>query len=615
MYGPNVFDYIIAEKAAYKTRKVPITDGYEWNMFEHIRKSFLYKHSKFSTGNDDGNRPFKNIILPVLRVAYRSEGFDVKDIVPFVNERKNYYKSFLVKKYHPKWARKYDIDTFIDEGVESYVDFGLWLAKNVNEKRPETVPLQRIAFCDQTDILSGPLCEMHPMSPDQLKEYSGKWYDDVIDIAIAQSKKEKPIISDGEKKAETPGQYIEVYELHGVLPETWLNADNGDKKPDDEGYIAPEYNDDTKYTRQMHIVVFYTGDDYKKKGLCLYKGKEKENPYKAKKRDPIYGRACGFGGIEELFEPQTWTNYSEIQIKEMLDVASMMLIKTTDEQFASRNNVSDMQKGEILFLNEGKDASQLTIQPYNKAQFDQATAEWEKRAMVIGSASEGSLGKNPSSGTPFALQDLIVQEGNGAHEYRQGQLAVFVGEMYRDWVLPWLVDEMNNGQTFLDELSLEELQYVADSVITNEVNDRIKAKMLKPGMDADVMQKDAADALRQILRQEFMKGGSKRFLEILQDELKDIPVDVDTNIVGKQKDLAEMAAKLTNIFRTVIANPAILREKGMADLFNQIIEASGFTPIDFNSLTVATAEEEQAAAPKAGGPVPTPVDEQALANA
>jgi len=613
MYGENVFDYIIAEKAAYKTRKVPITDGYEWNMFEHIRKSFLYKHSKFSTGNDDGNRPFKNIILPVLRVAYRSEGFDVKDIVPFVNERQNYYKSFLVKKYHPKWARKYSIDTFIDEGVESYVDYGLWLAKNVNEKRPETVPLQRIAFCDQTDILSGPLCEMHPMSPDQLMEYSGKWYDDVIEMAINQSKNEKPVITDGEKKAETPGQYIEVYELHGVLPAHWLNHDNGDKREGDAGWVAPEY-DHKEYTRQMHVVVFYTGDDQKKKGLCLYKGKEKENPYMAKKRDGIYGRACGFGGIEELFEPQTWVNYSEIQIKEMLDVASMMIIKTNDPKFAQRNNITDLQKGEIVELDEDKEASQLTIQPYNKAQFDQATKEWEARAMVIGSASEGSLGKNPSSGTPFALQDLIVQEGNGAHEYRQGQLAVFMAEIEREWILPWLVDEMNEGQTFLDELSLDELQYVADQVLTNEINDRIKAKMLLPGMKAEMMTQEGADSLRQVLREEFMKAGPKRFLELMKDELRDIPIDVDTNIVGKQKDLAEMAAKLTNIFRAVIADPSVLQHKGMGDLFNQIIEASGFNPIDFSSFT-ATEDQEKEAAPKGASSLPTPVPERELAAA
>lgn len=617
MYGKGVGDYIIAEKAAYRTRKVPLTDGYEWNMYDHIRKSFLYKHSKFSTGENDGTRPFKNIILPVLRVAYRSEGFDVKDIVPFVNERKNFYKSFLVKKYHPKWARKYDIDTFIDEMVESYVDFGLALVKNVNDKRPEVVPLQRIAFCDMTDILSGPLCEMHPMSPDQIAEYRGKWYDDAIDLAIQVSKNEKPVISDGDLKAETPGQYTEVYELHGVLPETWLNVDNGDKKEGDEGYIPPEYGDDTKYVRQMHIGVFYTGEDRKKKWLCLYKGKEAEPVYKAKKRDPIYGRACGLGGIEELFEPQTWTNYSEIQIKEMLDVATMVLIKTTDEKFASRNNVSDMEKGEIVYIEEGKDAEQLSLSP-NKALFDQKVNDWEQRALLLGSASEASLGKNPSAGTPFALQDLIVQQGEGPHEYRQGQLATFMGELYRDWILPWLVDEMNKGQTFLDELDLDELQYVADRVITNEMNRRIKTKMLKKGFDAEIMSPEERDAMKQILREEFMRGGSKRFLEIVKNELKDLPTDVDTNIVGKQKDLADMAVKLTNIFRAIIANPAILRDKGMADLFNQIIEASGFSPVDFSSLTEAPAEQTPAQ-PAARSAVPTPVlpaqEKAALATA
>lgn len=605
MYGKGIAEYIIAEKAAFRTRKVPLTDGYEWNMYDHIRKSFLYKHSKFATGADDNTRPFKNIILPVIRVAYRSEGFDVKDIVPFVNERKNYYKSFLIKKYHPKWARKYSIDTFIDELVESYVDYGLALVKNVNDKRPEVVPLQRLAFCDMTDILSGPLCEMHPMSPDQVSEYRGKWYDEAIDMAIQLSKNEKPIISDGDLKAETPGQYMEIYELHGTLPETWLNVDNGEKKQGDEGYVPPEYTNDTKYIPQMHIGMFYTGEDKKKKWLCLYKGREMEPIYKAKKRDPIYGRACGLGGIEELFEPQTWTNYSEIQIKEMLDIATMVLIKTTDEKFASRNNVNDIEKGEIVYIEEGKDAEQLSLSP-NKALFDQKVNDWEQRAMLIGSASEGSLGKNPSSGTPFALQDLIVQEGYGAHEYRQGQLATFVGELYRDWILGWLVDEMNQGETFLDELDLDELQYVADRVITNEVNESIKTKMLKKGFAAEVMSLEERDLLKQVLRQEFMRGGTKRFLEILKDELKEIPIDVETNIAGKQKDLADMAVKLTNIFRAIIANPNILRDKGMADLFNQIIEASGFSPVDFSSLTEAPATETSAQ-PGSQSAIPTPV--------
>lgn len=88
----DIYGYITAEENNYKIDRVPITDGWEWNMFEHIKKSNLYKNFKFYKGDNDGMRPFKNIIRPILNVAYRSEGFDVKDIEPFVNDQKNYYK-------------------------------------------------------------------------------------------------------------------------------------------------------------------------------------------------------------------------------------------------------------------------------------------------------------------------------------------------------------------------------------------------------------------------------------------------------------------------------------------------------------------------------------------
>src|SRR3990167_8611212 len=100
-YTDSVFDFIRAEETSYQTLPVQIVDGYEWHMPEHIKLTVLYKNSIYSTGKDD-NKPFKNITRPILNLQYRSEGFDVKDIELFVNERKNYYKSFLVKKFHDK---------------------------------------------------------------------------------------------------------------------------------------------------------------------------------------------------------------------------------------------------------------------------------------------------------------------------------------------------------------------------------------------------------------------------------------------------------------------------------------------------------------------------------
>ena len=87
----SVFDYIKSEEATYNTMPIPLADGWEWNMHEHIRRSFLYLNSKFSQGENDGERPYKNIIVPIINVAKRTEGFDVKDIVPFVAETMNSY--------------------------------------------------------------------------------------------------------------------------------------------------------------------------------------------------------------------------------------------------------------------------------------------------------------------------------------------------------------------------------------------------------------------------------------------------------------------------------------------------------------------------------------------
>jgi hypothetical protein len=219
----DIYSYILDEEKSFKTTGVPVIDGWDFEMYRHIKKSVLYKYGQLEK-NMTENTPVENIILPILNVAYRLEDVNVKDIECYVNDPKNYHLSFFTRKFHDRWTRKYEIDTFIDEAKDSRIDFGLCLVKNVNN-RPENVPLQRLAFCDQTDILSGPICEKHLYSPDQLQEM--KWDKDKIEEAIVMSRAEKSNQQVEGQSAKTPGRYIEVYELHGVLREDWL-YDDGD---------------------------------------------------------------------------------------------------------------------------------------------------------------------------------------------------------------------------------------------------------------------------------------------------------------------------------------------------------------------------------------------------
>lgn len=564
----DVFAYIKAEKTAYETRGVPLTDNWEWSMFKHINRSYSLKNSKFTSGKNDDKRPFKNIIIPIANVNYRTEGFDVKDVEPYVDDKDYFHLSLLARKYHEKWARENHIDTAIDESVESDFDYGLMLVKNVNERRPEVVPLQRIAFCDQTDILSGPICEMHQYSIDQLLDMKGRWYEEAVDQAVLQAEAKKSV-SLAKKDAKTPGKYIEVYELHGTFPKTWLNTKDNE-----------EYTKEDGYCRQIHIVTYYKSAEGREEGICLFKGKEKKPIYKAKKRTNRFGTACGMGGIEELFDPQTWTNYSEIHIQKMLEATSKVIIKAS-KGVVDRNNFTELKSNQILKAESGEILEQVVLQPFNKAAFDNYTNSWEQQARVLGSASDPALGLNSKSGTPLGETQIVTTQGEGIHEYRQGKNAEFWHEIYVDWVIDYLKRDMNKGDEWVDELSLEELQEVAERVSTNQANRRVVEMVLA---NQSVTEEDK-EFMRNFIKEEFMKGGKKRFLKIVEKEFEKLPLKLKFNIAGKQKYMAEIVNKLNAVFRTVFANPAVLQAPGMEQLFNQILESSGLSPINFAGFT------------------------------
>ena len=575
----NIYDFVTESVAGF-LRPIEIAEGWSWSFKDFIRKSFLYKNSQFERENDNRDkRPFKNIIRPILNIQYRTEGFDVKDIELFVNSAKSYYKSFLVKKFHEKWAVENGMDTFIDELVESYVDYGGTLVKKTMDARPEVVDLQSLAFCDQTNILSGTFAIKHFFSPQELRDMGTSGWGDktkgaTMDletlIKLARPEKKK----DYGTKSDTPSKYIEVFEVHGIFKNAWLKGE------------------DETYTPQVHIIAFYKGDA-NDVGVTLFSVKEPKLPFKFLARDKIYGRALGFGGVEELFEPQVWANYSEIQIREMLELAGKTLFKSTDPSFKTKNKIVDMENGQILDLKQGTDIGQLDTTPRNLVIFANAVERWEQHALRMGAAGESLMGESPSAGTPFKLQELVVGEAKSLHKWRQGKIAVFVDEIYRDWILPHIASEITKGQEFLAELTADELQSVSDSVSNNLANQMAIERIL----NGQLVSQEEIMATKIQSRDVFLRGGNERFIEILKDEMKGEKLDVSTNIAGKQKNLSLLTDKIVNVLRQFIATPEIRQDPGMIKLLNTILESSGMSPVMFGTMGATPIQPSQATQP------------------
>lgn len=570
----DIFGYIQSQETMFK-KGIRINENWVWSMYDHVRLSTLYKNSQLSRGKNDYT-PVKNITRPILNVQYRAEGFDVKDIQLYIDDAKTYFKSFLVKKYHEKWALDNHMDTFIDELVESYVDFGGALIKDVDDVKPEVVQLASIAFCDQTDILSGPIAIKHFFSPDQLLAMADKGWGDkskgatiTLEGLIKLSREQKKD-DNGGTLADTPGRYIEIYEVHGNLPKRFADLNSNSES----------------YETRLFICAFYQQEGGKRAGVILYTGKEKDSPFKFIKRDPVFGRALGFGGAEELFEPQVWVNYNMIRMQDMLDAAAKTILLTQDATLAAKHPKGLRDIDNLELLKEGAEGNtrQLDTYPRNLKVFENAVQQWEMHAQQMGAANDAIMGEQPAAGTPFKLQELVTAEGHSLHEYRKGKIATFLQEVYADWVIPHIVREITKGQEFLAELDMDELQYVADSLVECQTNNLLKEKILN-GEQIDPQQ---IELFKGKVRDTFKGKGNKHFIEIFKDEMKDAPVSVRVNIVGKQKNLAASVDKLVNIFRFAFSNPqgfaAVMQIPGMAKAFNQIIEFSGLSPVDFAGI-------------------------------
>jgi len=269
-------------------------------------------------------------------------------------------------------------------------------------------------------------------------------------------------------------------------------------------------------------------------------------------------------------------------------LASKVLFKTSDPAFKTRNRIYDTDNGEILTLQEGRDIAQLDTQPKNLAVFNDSLDRWEQHAQQIGAAGEPLLGETPSSGTPFKLFEAQLIEGKSLHQWRQGKIATFIEEIYREWVLPYLTREITKGSKFFTELNSDEFIKVVSEVGDNRAKKQRNEQVLNGELPDDLEQ------LRAEKMQEFAKRGNKVFIEILKDEFKDKSLGLFANIKGKQKNLALLTDKVVNVLRQFIATPQLRQDPDMVKLLNVILESSGMSPIMFGASPIPMQSMMQA---------------------
>ena len=584
----NIYTYIKSEEARFNSEEIKVGDNWNWNFRNHIQMIFHLKNGQFFTGENNFLRAFNNIMEPILNLSYWSEDIEVKDIVFYIEEENGRVLSFLIKKYHDEvFVKENNIDTLLDEITEDDIDYGGVLVQK-GEKRPEVIYLPSIAFCDQTDMEGGPMAFKYNFSPDKLRQMASKgWGDEKngatisIDDLIVLA---EPVKDSGGQDNKTTGKNIEVYIVRGSLPEHYLK---------DNDNMEDYYN-------QIHIVGFYTGENSKQEGVTLLRLKESESGLKFHTSKKIYGRALGRGVGEGLLHPQIWTNFLEIHKMNMLEAGSKVLPYTDDDAFANRNNLQDKENLEMSTIEEGKVIRLIpTIEPAKIQLFEGSINSFFEQAQTIGSAFDPMLGKEQASGTTFRGQERTVAQGRGLHDRRRGQRAKFIEELYRWDIIPRMTKKILGGTKFLATLTTEEMNWTSERMIENYANKRRNEQVLSGELPTE------KEVLMEEASKKFKKVGNKWLINILKNEFKNVEIKIGINVASKQKNLIAMTDKILSIFQFIFSNPQgfqqVMQMSGMSAAFNDILEFSGISGVDFSNIGQLPVQQAQ---PAVGAKVP-----------
>ena len=575
MYTMNIFQLVKEYQEDYKTTEIKITDGYDFNQSKQLNTIELYYNSRFETGMVDSQgieKAFYNINKSRVLVETRATDLDTKDIQIAVEDIDKSVQAMLFSKENKLWMKKSKFGVFLNKlGFTASKYGGAVVKKTMTDGLLELhiIPWRDLTT-DQTDILSGVIMERHFYTPAQLKAMEGKW--DNIDEAIKTADDSKAnAYEDG--TVETQGDYIEVWEIHGDMPETYLDEDG----------------DENKFVKQMHVLagVNETSDeqgDSEYVGVTLFAGKQKELPYKYFSREELAGRALGIGVVEDTEQSQIWTNKAVNEEKKVMELAGKIIFQQTGKG-AVKNILTGIDNGTILD-NKGNQITQLSTVPSSLPEFRNLVSQWDTQAERVTSTYAAATGESLPSGTPYRLGAILNQEANSQFDYIRERKGLFIEELYRDWILPYLKGRLKQEHVLVSDFSAEELAIIDKSFATYEVNRKIKDAILGGTVVSPEMigqfQSQALDFIQ--------KTGNKRGIKVPNDYYKGIEFQLDLLITNENKVKSVYLETLSNIMTTVAQNPNVLTDPKLSRIFSEIMQTAGFSPEKLAAIEQVTAQ-------------------------
>ena len=549
--SPKILSKVQEQIEGYSDNEVEIVEGLKFNAFNNFKTIEYYTSSQYLGGKYDQlgrEKPFRNVVNFRLNTAVKATEFDTKDIQLITDEGGDYVATMLLSRELHDWFKEQNFAQTINQMIYVRPKYGELMVKKVEkdgELKVDIVDWRNIVV-DPSEPLKGMITELHYFRPYELysKRSTWKYVDDVL--AEANETHERKNVM--EASNDSNSDLIKVYEVYGYF------------EPEDVGKEGEDY--------KLYKVIM--SDKY-----IMYSEEISELPYKTLSWEKVYGR-LGRGIIEDGFESQIWTNDAVLKERDMMEIASKIFWKTTDEKVED-NALIGLDNGSIIHLQDGKDFVQVNAVPSSLPQIQSIIQAWDDQYQKVSSTFDSVTGDNLPSRTPFRTAAVLNQAGSSMFNFRRQEFGIFIQEIIYDWVLPYLIKKIDKAHILASNFSGDELKMIDEGFANFEANAMIKNRALTGKTAEEITTPQfMIDEMKAKLTGEIGKTKSRRFIDIPEGYFKNIKAKVDIITTGENVDKAAMFESLNNIFIAYAQNAEQVRQDPvLSKLFERIVDLSG----------------------------------------
>jgi hypothetical protein len=590
----NICTLVRDQENNYVEGTTSISKYVDHSMFETIQTIDAYMNSVHVSGPTDvlyRPKPFFNIVVAARNIWYRATDIDRKDIRLKVTKSSDVILTLVANILLRQWMKKANYGQFLNDWGRTLATYGSAVAKFVEkdgELSCSVIPWNRLVP-DVIDFENNLIIEVLEFTPAQLRKQKG--YDQEMVKQLLESQSLRTDLNNQTK--DNKKGYIKVYEVHGEI---------------EKSYLTGKESDEDIYVQQMHAVTFVKGDydrstrSYKYEDYTLYSGQEKKNPYLKTDLISEDGKTLAVGAVQNLFEAQWMTNHSVKMEKDVLDLASLLILQTADKNLVGTNVISSLVTGDILTYDAQQDPNGVR-QVNNAHDISQIVTfgqMWQSLGREINGISEAMATGEVKAGSAWRQTEALLTESHSLFEIMKENKGLAIEKMLREYIIPHLKTKMDTADEIGEVLQDAEVAQFDSIYVPNEARRRNNRKIIDTVLSGQIADNGDLQTLEEDIKGELAPLGNQRFLKpsdipdkTWKEMLKDFEWEPDVNPTSEDSDDRAVMETLNTMLQTAVNQPELYKF-----LVNKILERTGqISPVEIPNFK----EPQQQLSPMVAG--------------